>query len=220
MREKFETWNEHRADAAKLRYLPRYSYSLNLWNDRIMILIHIAGAMRFLHSNNIILRDLKTENVGFDKHGDIKLFDFGLAAELRDDCKVGIDKYNFSIVGGTARYMSPEAAYGKPIGKASDVYSFALLVWEKLALEIPFLSMKTQDFIRDVLEHRRRPRLHCNWPAVVKEMLLLGWAIDPNMRPSFDQFGHALEDLSERGLIAKNQTHRGRCLHWFCRPIL
>ena len=203
-----------------MRYRPRYKYCLNVWNNRIHILFQIAGAMRYLHSNNILLRDLKTENVGFDKHGYIKLFDFGLAVELRDDRKVGIDKYNFSIVGGTARYMSPEAAYGKPMGKASDVYSFALLVWETLALEVPFSSMKSHDFIQEVLERRRRPRLHFKWPAVVKEMLSLGWATDPNLRPSFEQFGHMLQDLSQRGLIVEHQTHRRLCLPSFCRPIL
>ena len=111
-----------------------------LRKTQMKILSDIAGAMAFLHSQNIVLRDLKTENCGFDSSGSIKLFDFGLAARLPAACRDdGIsnsdtsnsnhrhhtnimkeqgtsDQYKFSIEGGTLRYMSPEAVLGKPYG--------------------------------------------------------------------------------------------------------
>ena len=51
------------------------------------IAIPIAEAMKYLHSKNVIYRDLKPSNVGFDQNGTIKLFDFGLAREITDPGK-------------------------------------------------------------------------------------------------------------------------------------
>jgi serine/threonine-protein kinase len=62
--------------------------------------------MKYLHSQNIILRDLKPTNVGFDIKDDaVKLFDFGLACH-GGECNPG------EIV-GSLRYMSPESMQGK-----------------------------------------------------------------------------------------------------------
>jgi serine/threonine protein kinase len=56
------------------------------------------------HANSIIYRDLKPENIGFDVYGNAKLFDFGLAKELRIEDKVDKDQYNASGRTGTRRY--------------------------------------------------------------------------------------------------------------------
>ena len=215
--EKITQWNRQGFNKARLRFHPRYLSCLSLWNKRIQLLFDVAGAMRYLHSNNILLRDLKTENVGFDKDGNIKLFDFGLASELQDDHKVGEEQYNFSIIGGTMRYMSPEAMYKKPHGKSSDVYSFALLAWETMALQVPFKSMTSQDFIQNVFERHHRPKLYYRWPKVLKRVLLRSWATDPNYRPSFVEIEHALQHLVERGLVVEDQNRHAKYLPWLCR---
>ena len=62
------------------------------WNDhlarRVEVAFELANALKYLHGKNIIFRDLKPDNVGFDCRGDCKLFDFGLAKELRDEERV------------------------------------------------------------------------------------------------------------------------------------
>jgi serine/threonine protein kinase len=82
--------------------------SLNLLSDRVQFAWDIANAMEYIHSLNIIYRDMKAENLGFDVRGDVKLFDFGLAKKLHDNEK---DKDgNFKLTGytGSPMYMAPE----------------------------------------------------------------------------------------------------------------
>ena len=65
--------------------------------------------MSYLHQQQIIFRDLKPTNIGFDVRGDVKLFDFGLArfVSSEDEGDAGLNTYNISGV-GTPRYMAPE----------------------------------------------------------------------------------------------------------------
>jgi serine/threonine protein kinase len=52
------------------------------------VAIGVADAMKYLHDNNIVVRDLKSKNVGFDKEANVRLFDFGMARDV-DDCQPG-----------------------------------------------------------------------------------------------------------------------------------
>ena len=81
---------------------------------------------------SILYRDLKPDNLGMDKEGSIKIFDFGMATELffKSCDRFGPDEYNATAYTGTLRYMSPENLFGKPYGLPSDIYSFALVLYE------------------------------------------------------------------------------------------
>ena len=65
---------------------------------------------------------MKPQNVGFDIRGDIKIFDFGLAKELKPCDREGKDQFRTSGLAGTRRYMAPEVAQVMPYGKLS--YAF------------------------------------------------------------------------------------------------
>jgi hypothetical protein len=80
------------------------SVEMDLLPEKLGVLLQIAAAFVYLHERNIIFRDLKPANVGFDVRGDVKLFDFGLAKMLPADS----DCYNepFEMSGaGSPRYM-------------------------------------------------------------------------------------------------------------------
>jgi serine/threonine protein kinase len=76
--------------------------------ERLEVALDIAKVMHYLHSLDVIFRDLKPDNVGFDEQGVLKLFDFGLAKELKDSAKTTDGRYRMSGHTGSRRYMSPE----------------------------------------------------------------------------------------------------------------
>ena len=131
--------------------------------------------------DSIIYRDLKPENIGIDSHGTIKIFDFGLAKELKDTYKVRDNQYRLSIA-GTRRYMSPEVFLGELYGKPADIYSFALTMWELVSLRSPYSQLKDYNFTKKVMIQKKRPKLPSYLDIDLKSLIRLSWSHDPMIR--------------------------------------
>lgn len=77
-----------------------------LYETRIGVAYNMACAMAYLHEKNIIFRDLKPDNCGFDLQDQFKLFDFGLAKELKECDKVDDRLYKLTGMTGAMRYST------------------------------------------------------------------------------------------------------------------
>lgn len=71
--------------------------------ERITVALQLAQAMQYLHQHNICYRDLKPDNIGFDRHGSLKLFDFGLAKELKEHRRHPDGTYQLTANTGSKR---------------------------------------------------------------------------------------------------------------------
>ncbi|KAL9188964.1 hypothetical protein ACHAXT_011454 [Thalassiosira profunda] len=157
-----------------------------LWSDRLVAAFDLARALAYLHNRGVIHRDIKPANIGFDVRGDIKIFDLGLAKELKPcDREDGQDKYRTSGLAGTRRYMAPEVAQIKPYGLSSDVYSFGVLLWEMLTLKAAFHNYSREKHYKEVIVEGKRPKLSRSWPFVIRNLLERAWHADPLERPTF-----------------------------------
>jgi eukaryotic-like serine/threonine-protein kinase len=110
----------------------------------------IASGLAHLHERGFVHRDLKPANVLFDEEGRPKLADFGLA---RSAGGAGTLTEAGTVL-GTAAYISPEQANGKPATPASDVYSFGVVLFRMLTGALPFIA---NDALTLVDMHRNRP---------------------------------------------------------------
>ena len=148
-----------------------------------MDLIFLPSFMLF-----VIYAMLRSENVGFDIRDDIKLFDFGLAKELREDLKHDNHLYNLTADTGSPRYMAPEVALGKPYNGTCDTYSFCVLLWEMLALKTPF-ECYTLKLLKTRVwgSEEKRPQIDEHWPTKIKLLLKKGWSPDWTNRFNMDQ---------------------------------
>lgn len=76
--------------------------------ERLAIALEIVEVMKYLHERNIVFRDLKPENLGFDSKGKLKLFDFGLSKEIKECDAISNGTYKMTGETGSPRYMAPE----------------------------------------------------------------------------------------------------------------
>ena len=162
--------------------------------SQLKVACALASAMDYLHSNNIIYRDLKPANVGFDSCGVLKLFDFGFAIGITpppEDYDASADKGTGKKAHllyekcGTPRYMAPEVGLSKGYGIEADVYSFGILSWEIFSMIKPFAKIKSaKEFHNTVFVKGERPKAGKNWPKHLKETTSLCWSTDPEERPT------------------------------------
>jgi eukaryotic-like serine/threonine-protein kinase len=96
------------------------------------ITLQILRAARFAHNRGVVHRDIKPHNVLIDTDGRVRVADFGIArAGTSDMTETG------SIM-GTAQYLSPEQAQGRPVDARSDLYSIGVVLYELITGRVPF----------------------------------------------------------------------------------
>jgi serine/threonine protein kinase len=149
--------------------------------DFFNLALQFCEAVAAAHAVGITHRDLKPENVMVDNSGRVKVLDFGLA-KLIDDAFVGSDatvaeQTREGVILGTASYMSPEQAEGKPVDPRSDVFTMGILLYEMLTGQRPFqgdthmstLTAVIRDDPRPVFEIR--PELPREFARIVRRCL-------------------------------------------------
>lgn len=99
----------------------------------IHLCLQILAAARFAHAKGIVHRDIKPQNVMIDDEWNVKVTDFGIAHNPVDG-----DITQTGQMVGTAQYISPEQAQGKPVSNASDIYSIGVVLFEMLSGRVPF----------------------------------------------------------------------------------
>ena len=75
--------------------------------------------------------------------------------------------------------MAPEVVLCKNYGKSADVYSFAILLWQVLALETPYRTYDYEKHARKVVLGKKRPKIVSSWSVFIKQVLLKSWGDDP-----------------------------------------
>ena len=172
----------------------------------IRMAIDVASALGFAHREGVIHRDIKTDNILFDEHGNAIVADFGIARAVATHT----DSTGTNMVVGTPQYFSPEQARGLQLDGRADIYSLGVTLFKAATGQLPFQGTDWYEIARQHVEDKPpKPRsINAQLSREMEDVILQCLEKDPNDRfPTGEALCEELVHiLQERGETAAVRT--------------
>ncbi len=161
-------------------------------DEALPIAKQIAEGLEYAHERGIVHRDLKPANVKITPDGVVKILDFGLAKALSGETAAADPSTSptlshlatqAGVILGTAAYMAPEQAKGKPVDRRADIWAFGCVLFEMLTAKKPFDGETVTDILIAVVT--KQPDwtlLPKSTPAHIRVLLQRCLQKDPKQR--------------------------------------
>jgi eukaryotic-like serine/threonine-protein kinase len=173
--------------------------------EALPLAAQIAEAVEYAHDHNVVHRDLKPANVKITPEGAVKVLDFGLAKALADDPDYSDPRNSptltmtatrMGVVLGTAAYMAPEQAKGKPVDRRADIWAFGVVLYEMLSGN-PLHQGETvaETMASVILKEPKLDGLPADTPPAIKTLLRRCLEKDPKQR---------LQAIGEARILLRN----------------
>lgn len=182
--------NKHKLDLASL----------------ILYSFQLSTALSYLESKGFVHRDIAARNVLVSSYHCVKLADFGLSRWVEDQCYYKASKGKLPI-----KWMAPESINFRRFTMASDVWMFAVCLWEILMLGTkPFQGVKNNDVIGKIENGERLP-LPINCPPRLYSLMSQCWSYEPSKRPSFQDIKQVLSEIYLEEKTQRDEMWKRNC---------
>ena len=181
--------------------------------DVVAVGVELLEALAYAHSQGIVHRDVKPQNVMLSDEGHVKVMDFGIAHVMDSDTLTG----DGDVI-GTVAYMSPEQAAGRRVQPPSDVYSAGMVLYELLAGAHPLRGDTPAETLSNVAA-ARLPSLAALRPELPDDLVALidaACAGRPADRPTAADLSDALDELLRSGRLQARRLQKAQRL---VRPL-
>ncbi|CAB4472921.1 unnamed protein product [Rhizophagus irregularis] len=168
-------------------YLDCYAqdYAFLDWEIKLHLLLYLAEDLKALHNSGYVHRNLNPPNV--------LVFENGLCAiGSYSKCRKDLSSPNAEEIFGWQRYMAPEFLRYKPYTKASDIYSFGMIMYTVGTGMIPYNKSHDDQYLTLDVCIGLRPKIPVNIPESFSELVIRCWNDEPESRPNIHEIHNTL----------------------------
>lgn len=168
--------------------------------------LQICMALKYLHDNHILHRDLKTANIFLTSKNVVKLGDFGISTVLQNTMACA------KTVCGTPYYFSPELCQSKPYNNKSDVWALGVVLYEMLTLSRPFNAKTLKDLVRKIVVGQY-DAVPSSVPVEIRTLCASLLQVNPAVRPSINRIlesGYVQDSLRSFSAELEEQAQKDK----------
>ncbi|XP_054474830.1 protein tyrosine kinase 2 beta, b isoform X2 [Anoplopoma fimbria] len=171
----------------------------------VLFSLQICKALVYLEGVNVVHRDIAVRNILVASPDCVKLGDFGLSRYIEDE-----EYYKASVTRLPIKWMAPESINFRRFTTASDVWMFAVCMWEIMSCgQQPFFWLENRDVINQLEQGIRLPKPD-NCPPALYSLMTRCWSYDPRERPSFTELVVKISDVHKMEKEQEVERERDR----------
>jgi tetratricopeptide (TPR) repeat protein len=154
------------------------------------IMADVGRGLAVAHSEGVVHRDLKPQNIMMDPRGHPVVMDFGIASSLEDHSMT-----RTGMLMGTPTYMSPEQAQGIKVDARSDLFTFGVIFYELLTGEVPFKAETMMGQLLQRVQDRAKPPIDIipSLPHALNDVVVK--CLQPNLTERYQSAAEIVRDL-------------------------